>query len=72
MDDYITPLYALRSPRKGYEVTVMKVLMDRLGLAGGPVRPPLPALAAEDVAAVDAIVDQWREASGKQPLQLLP
>lgn len=60
MDDYITPLYALRSRRKGYEVTVMKVLMDRLGLTGGPVRPPLPSLAAEDVVAVEAIVERWR------------
>ncbi len=59
MDDYITPLYALRARRKGYEVTVMKVLMDRLGLAGGPVRPPLPSLAAEDVAIVDAMVGRW-------------
>jgi len=60
MDDFITPLYALRSRRRGYEVTVMKVLMDRLGLAGGPVRPPLPALAAEDVAAVEAILGMLR------------
>jgi 5-dehydro-4-deoxyglucarate dehydratase len=60
MDDYITPLYALRSRRKGYEVTVMKALMDRLGLVGGPVRPPLPPLAAEDVPAIEAIVERWR------------
>jgi 5-dehydro-4-deoxyglucarate dehydratase len=59
MDDYITPLYALRSRRRGYEVTVMKDLMDRLGLTGGPVRPPLPPLAAEDVGAVEAIVESW-------------
>jgi 5-dehydro-4-deoxyglucarate dehydratase len=59
MDDFITPLYALRSRRRGYEVTVMKALMDRLGLAGGPVRPPLPPLAPEDVAAVDAIIEPW-------------
>jgi 5-dehydro-4-deoxyglucarate dehydratase len=57
MDDFITPLYALRARRKGYEVTVMKVLMDRLGLAGGPVRPPLPTLAAGDAAALDALVE---------------
>jgi 5-dehydro-4-deoxyglucarate dehydratase len=55
MDDFITPLYALRARRKGYEVTVMKVLMDRLGLAGGPVRPPLPPLAPDDMTALQAI-----------------
>ena len=35
------PLYALRARRKGYEVSVMKAMMALLGLAGGPVRPPL-------------------------------
>ncbi|MGH9329735.1 MAG: dihydrodipicolinate synthase family protein [Vicinamibacterales bacterium] len=60
MGDYVTPLYALRGRRKGYEVTVMKVMMDRLGLAGGPVRPPLPPLAPEDVALVETMVPQWR------------
>jgi 5-dehydro-4-deoxyglucarate dehydratase len=59
MDDYVTPLYALRGRRRGYEVTVMKVLMDRLGLAGGPVRPPLPALAPEDEAALEATIPRW-------------
>jgi 5-dehydro-4-deoxyglucarate dehydratase len=59
MDDVITPLYALRARRKGYEVTVMKVLMDRLGLAGGPVRPPLPPLAPEDLAALEETLPHW-------------
>jgi 5-dehydro-4-deoxyglucarate dehydratase len=59
MDDFITPLYALRARRKGYEVTVMKVLMDRLGLAGGPVRPPLPPLAPEDLAALEETLPHW-------------
>ncbi|MGH9314016.1 MAG: dihydrodipicolinate synthase family protein [Vicinamibacterales bacterium] len=60
MGDYVTPLYALRGRRKGYEVTVMKVMMERLGLVGGPVRPPLTALAPEDVALVETMVPQWR------------
>ncbi|MEO8075046.1 MAG: dihydrodipicolinate synthase family protein [Acidobacteriota bacterium] len=42
MTELIVPLYALRARRRGYEVSVMKTLMDRLGIAGGPVRPPLP------------------------------
>lgn len=41
MAELIVPLYALRARRRGYEVSVMKALMDMLGLAGGRVRPPL-------------------------------
>ena len=41
MSTYVVPLYVLRAKRRGYEVSVMKALMDLLGLAGGPVRPPL-------------------------------
>ena len=41
MDDYVLPLYAMRARRKGYEVSVMKALMNEMGLAGGTVRPPL-------------------------------
>jgi len=42
MNDLVLPLYALRSRRKGYEVSAMKAMMDELGLVGGKVRPPLP------------------------------
>lgn len=59
MERYVIPLYALRARRKGYEVTVMKEMMTRAGLAAGPVRPPLPALRAEDAADVDAIMKAW-------------
>ena len=41
MDELVIPLYALRAKRKGYEVSAMKAMMDMIGLAGGPVRPPL-------------------------------
>jgi 5-dehydro-4-deoxyglucarate dehydratase len=60
MDDYVIPLYALRARRRGYEVTVMKEMMNRIGLAAGPVRPPLPPLRPEDAAEVAAIVERWR------------
>jgi 5-dehydro-4-deoxyglucarate dehydratase len=60
MDDYVIPLYALRARRRGYEVTVMKEMMNRAGLAAGPVRPPLPALRPEDAAEVAAMVERWR------------
>ena len=47
MSELIVPLYALRATRRGYEVTVMKALMDALGLRGGRVRPPLAEIAPE-------------------------
>ena len=52
MSSHIVPLYALRAKRKGYEVSVMKALMDLLGLAGGPVRPPLANLTPQEVEAL--------------------
>lgn len=58
--DLIVPLYALRARRRGYEVTVMKELMTMLGLAGGRVRPPLPAMTAADLDALGAMADRWR------------
>jgi 5-dehydro-4-deoxyglucarate dehydratase len=60
MDDYVIPLYAFRAKRKGYEVSVMKVMMELAGLAAGPVRPPLPTLPDEDVAAVRALFAHWQ------------
>jgi 5-dehydro-4-deoxyglucarate dehydratase len=56
MDALIVPLYALRARRRGHEVSVMKALMDRLDLAGGPVRPPLVALNRDEQARLDALV----------------
>jgi 5-dehydro-4-deoxyglucarate dehydratase len=61
MSELIVPLYAMRARRRGYEVTVMKELMNLLGLAGGAVRPPLPKLAAPDREALTATVPLWRE-----------
>jgi 5-dehydro-4-deoxyglucarate dehydratase len=60
MDEYVIPLYALRARRKGYEVTVMKEMMNAVGLAAGPVRPPLPALRAEDAADLRALLERWK------------
>jgi dihydrodipicolinate synthase/N-acetylneuraminate lyase len=60
MDDYVIPLYSFRAKRKGYEVSVMNVMMDLAGLAAGPERPPLPTLPAEDVAAVRAMLERWQ------------
>jgi 5-dehydro-4-deoxyglucarate dehydratase len=60
MREYVLPLYAMRARRKGYEVTVMKQMMDFAGLAGGPVRPPLPKLRPHEVEEVRAIIESWK------------
>ena len=41
------PIYNIRYKVRGYEVTVMKEVMMAIGLAGGPVRPPLAELSPE-------------------------
>jgi 5-dehydro-4-deoxyglucarate dehydratase len=60
MNDYVIPLYAFRAKRRGYEVTVMKEMMSRVGLSAGPVRPPLPTLPPEDAAEVARMVERWQ------------
>jgi len=60
MNDYVIPLYALRTRRKGYEVSVMKSMMDLVGLTGGSVRPPLPNLRPEEVAEVRTMLEKWK------------
>ena len=60
MADLIVPLYSMRGRRRGYEVTVMKELMNLLGLAGGVVRPPLPQMAAADLEALKTMAAAWR------------
>jgi 5-dehydro-4-deoxyglucarate dehydratase len=59
MNDYVIPLYAFRARRKGYEVSAMKVMMDLVGLTGGPVRPPLPNLRPEEITEVKAMIERW-------------
>jgi 5-dehydro-4-deoxyglucarate dehydratase len=59
MNDYVVPLYDLRARKKGYEVTVMKAAMDTVGLAGGPVRPPLPSLKPEELEEVRKMMKTW-------------
>lgn len=60
MHDTVLPLYALRGRRKGYEVSVMKALMDLLGLRGGPVRPPLVMPKPEEIEELRAMLPRWR------------
>jgi 5-dehydro-4-deoxyglucarate dehydratase len=58
--EYVVPLYSLRARRKGYEVSVMKKMMDLLGLAGGPVRPPLIDVQPEDQEEVRLLLEDWK------------
>ncbi len=60
MNDYVIPLYAFRSVRKGYEVTVMKEMMTMVGLTGGAVRPPLPNMRPAELAELRGIVERWK------------
>src|SRR5712675_3766229 len=60
MNELVIPLYALRARRKGYEVSAMKAMMDMIGLAGGPVRPPLVDLRSDEIESLRATLDRWR------------
>jgi 5-dehydro-4-deoxyglucarate dehydratase len=60
MNDFVVPLYALRARRRGYEVTMMKELMNLAGLAAGPVRPPLPPLRPDEKDVLRALFERWR------------
>jgi 5-dehydro-4-deoxyglucarate dehydratase len=60
MSDYVIPLYALRARRKGYEVSAMKAMMDLAGLRGGPARPPLPDLRAEEREELRTMMEKWK------------
>ncbi len=59
MNDYVIPLYHLRARRKGYEVSIMKEMMNLAGLNGGFVRPPLPNVGPEEVRELRQMVEQW-------------
>jgi 5-dehydro-4-deoxyglucarate dehydratase len=60
MNELVIPLYALRARRKGYEVSAMKAMMDMLGFAGGPVRPPLVDLRPDELESLRGMLDKWR------------
>ena len=60
-DKYVHPLYALRDRKRGYEVSVMKKMMDLIGMKGGPVRPPLEDVTEADTAAIRSLVDLYKD-----------
>jgi len=60
MNELVIPLYLLRARRKGYEVSVMKAMMDLIGLGGGPVRPPLVDVMPDDLETLRSMLGRWR------------
>jgi 5-dehydro-4-deoxyglucarate dehydratase len=60
LKDFVLPLYAFRARRKGYEVTVMKEMMMMLGMAGGPVRPPLARMKPEEIEELRRFTETWK------------
>jgi 5-dehydro-4-deoxyglucarate dehydratase len=60
MREFVIPLYAFRSRRKGYEVSVMKTMMDHSGQIGGRVRPPLNDLRPDEIKEIKAMLKTWR------------
>jgi len=61
LDRCVIPLYALRSRRGGYEVSAMKVMMDMIGLSGGPVRPPLVNVKPDEEDELRTILSTWEK-----------
>jgi 5-dehydro-4-deoxyglucarate dehydratase len=61
MSKYVVPHYAFRSRRKGYEVSVVKAKMDILGMASGPVRPPLANVGEEEMVELREMLATWQD-----------
>lgn len=61
LDQCVIPLYALRARRKGYEVSAMKAMMDMVDLNGGPVRPPLVNVNAQEEDELRTILGTWEK-----------
>jgi 5-dehydro-4-deoxyglucarate dehydratase len=61
MKKYVHPLYALRERGRGYEVSAMKAAMEIIGMAAGPVRPPLNAVKPQDVEDIRALMTVYED-----------
>jgi 5-dehydro-4-deoxyglucarate dehydratase len=59
MAKYVIPHYAIRTKRKGYEVSVVKAQMNLLDRPAGPVRPPLVNVEDEDLAQLSKMLENW-------------
>jgi len=60
MRELVVPMYALRARRKGYEVSVMKKMMDLIGLKGGVSRPPLVEVTPEEELEIAGWLPRWQ------------
>ncbi len=60
LTEYIHPLFAIRTRRRGYEIAAMKKLKEWGGRPAGPCRPPLPGLTAADEADLKKVFESWR------------
>ncbi len=61
LETKLDPILALRSVRPGYGISAIKVGLEALGRAGGPVRPPGTQVAAEDREKIAKIARQHSE-----------
>ena len=61
LEQRIAPLATVRSLRPGYSAAGIKVALETLGRAGGPTRPPMGQVAAEDRPRIEAIVRRHAE-----------
>ena len=59
MHDLVVPLYAFRARRKGFEVSVMKAMMQIQGQPAGGVRPPLANLTPAELDELRAMMKAW-------------
>ena len=61
LDRCVVPLFAIRSRRRGYEVSTMKTMMEMVGLNAGPVRPPLVNVTPAEEDELRTILAQWEK-----------
>ena len=57
---YVTPFFAIASRAEGHDVSALKAGMEMLGRESGPVRPPLGNLPPDKLAALDGLIDTYR------------
>ena len=61
LEKRIAPMAAVRSLRPGYSAGGIKVALETLGRAGGPTRPPMGQVSAEDRPRIEALVRRHAE-----------
>ena len=56
LDEFYTPIVALRDRKRGYSVSIVKAGLKVVGASAGPVRPPLVDFDADEEAMLAALV----------------